>query len=860
MLQVYRRRGRPAIILSAREQKKYLLPAARKPVKPAVRHDSGFALMNQNKFQALLLGHDQQLAETLLSVMRLDGGALGVVNNDADALRFLQEHSLDIVFLDFKSAEAGSLKLLRQLKLDPLPLPVVTIALEPAGRSPAEMPVLLRAFELGLSEWIQTPFENGLFRARLGALAQFKRKLEELSRRQMELAGACRTAEANSRAKSDFLAAMSHEIRTPMNGVIAMTSLLMETSLTADQRGYLETIYNSSESLLNIINDILDFSKIEAGKMELERRRFDLRAGIEAALDLLAPRAQDKQLDLACEVDDTIPALVEGDEQRLRQVLVNLVGNALKFTERGEVFIRVEKLPPAAADANDPQALRLHFAVRDSGIGIQPDRLARLFRPFAQGDVSTARKYGGTGLGLVISRRLVELMGGRMWAESVTGDGSTFHFTIALTAPADSAPPAHTRPQPRLADLKILVLEDNVALRNLLLEQCRRWGMFPQAVENAAQAMALLRQGATFDLALVDAQLPGTDGAAVAKEMQQLPSSAMMPVVFLTALGKKSGGADDVHVMFAHTVSKPVKPAQLCAALERALLSPRLPSGKPEPAKAETTLAARLPLRVLLVDDNAINQKVAVRILQQLGYQPEVAANGREALVAIERQPVDLIFMDVMMPEMDGLEATCLIRKRQADGGHKHFQSRIVIVAMTAHAMQGDREKCLAAGMDDYLAKPIRPKDVREMIEKWGGKAAELDNAPRAAAETAEELPVDMSRVNDLTDGNVDSLRELMDMYLQQTQKQFLQLREAIRDGNADQVRRVAHSCAGASATLGMTRLVPKLRELEKLGAAGTLTGTGEICDHAAREFERIREFLKTKPELAGLVASLNPA
>src|ERR1019366_4750770 len=332
-------------------------------------------------------------------------------------------------------------------------------------------------------------------------------------------------------------------------------------------------------------------------------------------------------------------------------------------------------------------------------------------------------------------------------------------------------------------------------------EQCRRWGMLPQAVENSAQALELFRRNTEFDLALVDMQMPGMDGLAVAAEIQKFPAAAMLPIVMLMPLGKKANG-DEAHVLFAHTVTKPLKPAQLCAALERALLNPRLAARTPETPRAEVSLAAKLPLRILLVDDNAINQKVAVRIVQQLGYQPDLAGNGREALEMLDAKPFDFIFMDVMMPEMDGLEATRLLRKRQMIGGYNNYQSRIIIVAMTAHAMQGDREKCIAAGMDDYLAKPVRPKDVREMVERWGGKimpeAKTLATAPDAQASA--EPTVDMDRMTDLTDGNADSLRELVDMFLKQTHKQFAQIEAAIRDDKADDVRRVAHSCAGASA------------------------------------------------------------
>lgn len=811
--------------------------------------------MNQNKFQALLLGNDAKLVDTVAMAIRMDGCQIGFATSHPEALRTLQQQPPDLVLLDLKSAEAESLSFLRQLKEHPPEKPVVTIALATANETLA----VLRAFDTGLNESISLPFDHTLFRARLHSAVQTKRRMDDLLQRQHELAEAGRTAESNSRAKSDFLAAMSHEIRTPMNGVIAMTGLMLETTVTHEQRGYLDTIYNSSESLLKIVNDILDFSKIEAGKMELERRAFDLRHCIEESLDLLASRALDKSLDLGYEVDERIAELIEGDGQRLRQVLVNLLGNSLKFTEAGDVFVRVQKLAMTPNEMEDPSAMRLHFSVRDTGIGVPPERLAKLFRPFTQADVSTARKYGGTGLGLAISRRLVELMGGKMWAESVPGKGSTFHFTVNVSTHPESKPPAYVAKLPTLADLKILILDDNAMSRNTLFSLCHAWGMLPQAVETPAQALELFRAGQQFDLALIDMYLHGMDGTAIAAEIQKFPAATMMPMVLLTPMGKRNSSKDEVRIMFAHSVHKPVKPAQLAGALERALMSPRISPRTVEPPKTGPALAAQYPFQILVVDDNAINQRVAVRLLQQLGYQPEVAGNGREALAAIERKPFNFILMDVMMPELDGLDATRLLRKRQGNG-ERNFSPPITVVAMTAHAMQGDRERCLAAGMDDYLSKPVRPKDVRDMIARWGGKIMADTQQPTAIVPeifAPETPPVDMARLTDLTDGHGDSLRELVDMYVKQTDKQFVQMREAIRNNGAEELRRVAHSCAGASATLGMMQLATYLREMEKLGASGTLTGTDEICENAAREFRRICEFLKAVPELATAVSDL---
>ncbi len=814
--------------------------------------------MNQEKFQAMLLGGDARIAEAVAAAVRLEDGRFVTTANIEEAWRSVQSHPPEILLLDLKTADADALNLLRQMKSLPTGRPIFVLALTPG----TDTNQIFRAFDLGMDDFVLPPFEPSLFRARLRHAVQTQRRMTDLWQRQNELTEACRTAEANSLAKSEFLAAMSHEIRTPMNGVIAMTGLMFETPLTPDQRGYLDTIHSSSESLLKIINDILDFSKIEAGKMELEKRPFDLRANIEDSLGLLASRVLEKNLDLGYEAEASLPVLVAGDAQRLRQVLVNLLGNAVKFTERGDVFVRVEQMPPALDEPENREKIELHFSVQDTGIGIAPDRLAKLFRPFSQGDVSTARQYGGTGLGLAISRRLVELMGGKMWAETTPGKGSTFHFTITTTAVADSQPPAFSAKQNHLANLKILIVDDSPAIRDMLAKECRSWGMVPTAVATAAQAVELFRNGNRFDLALIDLVLgDNQDGVALVSKLQTFPAAAALPVVMLTPLGRKSN-PEISSVVFAHSVHKPVKPAQLCATLERALLNPKAQPRTPEAPKAGAAVATKLPLRILLVDDNAINQKVAMRILQQIGYQPDVAGNGREALEALDRKPYDLIFMDVMMPEMDGHEATRLLRRRQMVGGQPNYDQRIVIVAMTAHAMAGDREKCLAAGMDDYLSKPVRPKDVRDMVEKWAGQFLPESKpaAPQPLENSQSEPAVDMDRMTDLTDGNNDSLRELVEMYFKQTNQQMTQIRVAIRDGKVEEVRRLAHSCAGASATLGMTQLVPKLRELEKLGATGALPGAEHILKKTETEYARIFEFLKANPELTGVMARLNPA
>jgi signal transduction histidine kinase/DNA-binding LytR/AlgR family response regulator/HPt (histidine-containing phosphotransfer) domain-containing protein len=804
--------------------------------------------MSRSASQILIVGNDPKLSGALSSILQDEGVTSCFAFTPDEARRFFHDWPVDAILLD-----AGQMELLRELKDNAATqnVPVIVLTSEPSER--------LRAFELGASDCAGKPLDAGEFRARLRVALQTKRRFDEMLQQQHDLDNARIAAESGARAKSDFLAAMSHEIRTPMNGVIAMAGLLLETPLNPDQRSYLDTIHSSGESLLGIINDILDFSKIEAGKMEMDSRPFDLRARVEETLDLLATKTAEKKLDLIYLLDAAIPETVEGDSLRLRQVLVNLLSNAIKFTEKGEIFVQVKLISTEQDGASGKPVLHLHFSVRDSGIGLKPEKLAKLFKPFMQAEASTARHYGGTGLGLAISKKLVELMGGKMWAESAAGEGSTFHFTVNLHAePQAPLSPLSSR-QPKLADLRVLIVDDNATSRRSLAERSARWGMIPREAESAEAALGLLKSGEVFDVAVVDLQMPGMDGLALAAEIRKQNSAAMLPLVFLMPIGTRSDFAPNTQIAFANGITKPVKPAQLLAAIERALFTQKKAEVQAPPTpKADLPLAERLPLKILLCDDNTINQKVAARILAQIGYKPDVAGNGREGLEAIDKKPYDLVFMDLMMPEMDGLTATRNIRERQKNpAANPNYAGRILIVAMTAHAQQSDKENCLAAGMDDYLAKPIRPADVRGVIEKWAAPATpaaedKIASAPKIETPSApvEEPPVDMSRMNDLTGGDPVMLNELAEMFYKQTTQQLKQIEDAVRAGDATQVRHVAHSCKGASATLGMTQLSKLMLALEKMGAEGQLTNAPKFCEDAAVEYKKIEKFLSEQPGL----------
>jgi CheY-like chemotaxis protein len=490
-----------------------------------------------------------------------------------------------------------------------------------------------------------------------------------------------------------------------------MSGLLIDTPLNEEQHEFAETIRTSGDALLTIINDVLDFSKIEAGRMDIEAHPFDVRECVESALDLVSARAAEKHLDVAYMFDGDVPVAVNGDVTRLRQILLNLLSNAVKFTERGEVVLTVSAAPAASGN------VELTFAVRDTGIGLSAEGMSRLFQSFSQADSSTTRKYGGTGLGLAISRRLAELMGGRMWAESDgPGQGSTFFVNIACT-PAE-LPAAGRRdfvgPQPALAGKRLLVVDDNETNRRVLALQTAKWGMVPRATGAPGEALQWVQGGESFDAAILDMHMPGMDGVTLARRLRE--SRPALPLVLFSSLGRR----DAADGLFAATLGKPIHQSQLFDTLATLLAHDEVPkpaAAAPKPM-LDAGMAMRHPLRILLAEDNVVNQKLAIRLLQQMGYRADLASNGIEAIECVERQTYDVVLMDVQMPEMDGLEASRRITARWPVG------QRPRIVAMTANAMQGDREMCIAAGMDDYLTKPIR---VDQLVQALGGVGARKD-------------------------------------------------------------------------------------------------------------------------------------
>jgi len=750
--------------------------------------------------------------------------------NGPMALATVQADPPDLILLDIKMPQMNGFEVCERLKSVDITRDIPVIFLSALD----DVLDKVKAFNIGGVDYITKPFQFEEVLARVENQLSIRRLQKQLTQQK-------EAAEKAAQAKSDFLAMMSHEIRTPLNGVLGMTQLLAETELTREQQKFLKIIEMSGETLLAVINDILDFSKIESGQLELEHRPINIRDCIENVCDLLSLKAQEKKLELFYQVAPDVPIMIMGDVTRLHQILMNLLSNAVKFTEQGEVFVEV-KVQSDSSEAQSPEFPNLTFAVKDTGIGIPQDKLNRLFKPFSQVDSATSRKYGGTGLGLVICDRLVKLMYGSIGVESQENQGSTFFFNIKTQAVPGHPEPSLNPAVPELINRRVWLVNSHPTTAAILGQQCQYWGLQVEMIATGADLLFKWQKSDRPDVMILDMQLTDMDGLTLASQIYAYDGGKKVPLILLTTLLHHEENSEAIAAIFNSYLLKPVKPAQLFDSLLSILsnIQASTPANQRHKAKLNPRLAEHIPLQILIVEDSVINQELLLTILQKMGYSADVVDNGLAAIEALEKHFYQVIFMDVQMPGMDGLTATRYIVS------HWPEKQRPKIIAMTASAFQEDKQNCLEAGMDDYISKPIRIEQVQQMLQKW---AKNIPAIPSAVTE-----PSLVPEVTSLIDRSVIAeLEELNPSLPQKMAKRFLeddapnaiaQLKQAVAEQNASAMRKCAHSLKGSSALMGAKALSELCLQIEIQGKADDFQNIEELLAELDNQYQQLEQEL----------------